>query len=105
MDAFCTIITANYYPRALALYKSIRRFDPDLTLQVLVADDQPVSKPAFDQIKLVYAKDLHGYNLTEALYRRYAHINIDLFRWSMKVFLPVWENGFSRIPLIAMLCE
>ena len=44
--SFCTIITANYFPFALALYKSIRKFNPEIQFYILIADNHPVDVPA-----------------------------------------------------------
>ncbi|HET6994741.1 MAG TPA: hypothetical protein VFI06_07155 [Chitinophagaceae bacterium] len=99
--SFCTIITADHYPRALALYKSIIQFDPGILLHVLIADNNSlpndVTPPA--GMKIMTVSQLNGYSLTESLYRKYAHIEMDFFRWSLKpVFISyLLENGFEKL--------
>src|SRR5204863_8012113 len=100
-NTFCTIITADYYPRALALYKSIKKYDPDAVLHVLVADNQPVTAnyPIADGIRIIPLSNLSGYSLVDDLYRKYAHINMDFFRWSLKpLFISyLLEKGTEKL--------
>ena len=100
-NTFCTIITAGYYPKALALYKSIQQFNPDIDLKVLIADDKPidVNFPVPTRIKIIPVSDLYGYSLVNDLYKKYAHIEMDFFRWSLKpVFISyLLENGFDKV--------
>ena len=86
MSTFCTIITANYFPKALALYKSVIKFDHKAKLYVLVATDRPPTPliTPHEGIKIVYVNGLRNYPLVEELYKKYAHIDIDSFRWSLK---------------------
>jgi len=100
-NAFSTIITAGYFPRALALYKSIKKFDPSIVLHVLVTDNKPIdgnlSIPA--GIRIIPVSDLSGYSLVDDLFRKYAHINMDQFRWSLKsIFISyLLEKGGDKI--------
>ena len=101
MNTFCTIITADYFPKALALFSSIRQFDADMELQVLVTDNEQIEErfPVPPGIHLVRITELNGYSLVDALYKKYAHIEMDFFRWSMKpLFISyLLENGFDKI--------
>ena len=100
MQTFCTIITADYFPRALALYKSIEKYNTSVELQVLIADDKSLHENInADKIKIRTVKELVGFPLVNELYKKYAHINIDNFRWSMKPVFASWllTNGFSKI--------
>jgi len=98
---FCTIITADYFPCALALFKSIKKFDPDILLHVLVADNKPLPAGATIPagMKIMTAQKLSGYSLVDSLYKKYAHIEMDFFRWSLKpVFISyLLEHGFERL--------
>ena len=98
---FCTIITADYYPFALALYKSIQKFDPDILLHVLVADNKPLPANAIPPpaMRMMMARDLSGYSLVDSLYKKYAHIEMDFFRWSLKpVFISyLLEHGYEKL--------
>jgi hypothetical protein len=101
MQAFCTIITADYFPRALALYKSIAAYDEQAELHVLVADNKPVHdiSKQYPFIKLIPVSSLSHYYLVDELYKKYAHINLDFFRWSLKpVFISyLLENGINKL--------
>ncbi len=98
MQAFCTIITADHFPKALALFRSIRKFDDSVELHVLVADDHPVAQVPTG-MRIFSPEALMEYPLVREVHRKYAHINIDNFRWSMKPLFTAWflENGYSRI--------
>jgi hypothetical protein len=101
MQAFCTIITADYFPRALTLYKSIARYDEQVEFHVLVADNKPVHEISnqYPRIKLIPVSSLSNYSLVGDLYKKYAHISLDFFRWSLKpVFISyLLENGVDRV--------
>lgn len=98
---FCTIITADYFPKALTLYKSLQSFDAGIQLQVLIVNnkDVPGSFAMPEGIKLIPVKALAGFSLADDLYRKYAHTNMDFFRWSMKpVFITyLLENKFEKV--------
>jgi hypothetical protein len=100
-NTFSTIITADYYPKALALYKSLKQFNRSVQLQVLVTDNKSVSQtnPLPEGIILVPVSNLAGYSLTNDLYKKYAHNDIDFFRWSLKpVFISyLLEQGFEKV--------
>jgi hypothetical protein len=101
MNTFCTIITADYFPRALALYKSIAKFNPSMELQVLIADGKPVTTipQNLQKLKIRVLAELEQFPLVKELYDKYAHINIDNFRWSMKPVFASWllENGYTKV--------
>lgn len=100
-STFSTIITANYYPRALALYRSIERFDPQATLQVLVADGGIVRphSPVPANLRLLDVEPLLDFSLTRLLFEKYAHTVMDEFRWSMKPVFISWllNQGFDKV--------
>jgi hypothetical protein len=101
MKTFCTIITKNYFPFALALYKSIYKFDNATTLQVLVVDatesDEDID--LYPGISFHSVKDIFNYGLTASIYRKYAYINQDNFRWALKpIFISyLLEYGFNKV--------
>ena len=101
MKTFCTVITADYYPRALALYKSIAVYDAQVELYALIADNKPVPEISRDypNIKLLPVSDLGGFPLVSKLYHKYAHINLDFFRWSLKPLLISFllEKGIEKV--------
>jgi hypothetical protein len=100
-NIFCTIITSDHYPRALALYRSIQKFDADIHLNILIVDQAETghSTPVPANINFIYLKTLQDYPFVNELYSKYAHFDIDAFRWSMKpVFISyLLENGFSKV--------
>jgi hypothetical protein len=101
MNTFCTIITADYYPKALALFKSIRQFNPSMGLQVLITDNKPIAEnfSVPPGIKIIPVSQLSGYSLVNDLYKKYGHIEMNFFRWSMKPVFITWllENGFDKV--------
>lgn len=101
LNTFCTIITANYYPKALTLYTSLQQFDPAVQLQILVSDNQPVpsSFKRLAGISLIPVNNLSGYPLVNDLYTKYAHTDPDFFRWSLKpVFINyLLEQSFEKV--------
>lgn len=101
MQTFCTIITADYFPRALALYESVAKYNAEIELQILVADRKPLPVIAdkFLKIKIRTVEELSDFPLVRDLYKKYAHINIDNFRWSMKPVFASWllENGYDKL--------
>lgn len=100
MNTFCTIITANYFPHALALYKSLKKFDREISLYVLVADREPLTEEHTEAgMKILRAYALEQYPLVEELYNKYAHIRMDFFRWSLKSVLMSYllEKGFEKV--------
>jgi hypothetical protein len=81
---------ADYYPKALTLFKSIRKFNSDISLQVLVADNQPIS-PQFQMpagISVIAAGELNEYPLVYELHRKYAHIHMN---FSMVVKASIYQ--------------
>lgn len=99
MNTFCTIITANYYAYSLALYKSLQKNDPSVLLYVLVVDDEIISSTDQPGMKIVVVKEINHYTLVTDLSKRYAHLDQNFFRWSLK---PIWmsyllELGFTKV--------
>jgi lipopolysaccharide biosynthesis glycosyltransferase len=94
MQSFCTIITADHFAKAAVLCHSIQSYDKDAQLYVLVADE---NKFTYDtestNLKPVPIKLLSGYLMVSELYKKYAHINFDNFRWSLK---PVFASYLLR---------
>lgn len=101
MNTFCTIITANYYPYAAALYKSLRNYNEQVTLHVLIADNKTIDKhlALYPGIKLVTTQELSEDTAITELYSRYAYINIDFFRWAAKplFLLHLLKKGYDKV--------
>jgi hypothetical protein len=100
LNTFCTIITADHYPHALALYKSLKKYDADIVLQVLVSDGGlPAAVQGNGGMHMIPVSILQSYSLTGSLYEKYAHMNMDHFRWSLKPILISYllETGFEKV--------
>lgn len=98
---FCTIITADYYPYAVALYKSLKRYDDSISLQILVTDNNSISNKAIGNagVKIIELDKIKNYSLVSTLENKYAHVDMDFLRWSLKpVFMSyLLENGFDKV--------
>lgn len=101
MRTFCTIITTDYFPYALALFKSLRKYDSEISLHVLIADNKKttVEAAAISGIKLTDANELYDYDILGELFSKYAHTQMDSFRWAVKpVFISyLLENGYDKV--------
>jgi hypothetical protein len=99
-DTFCTIITADFFPKALALYKSVKKFNAGLPLYVLIADNNTISSSYLvpEKMKVIPIDSLSNYSFVSDLHKKYAHHDMDVFRWALKpVFLSyLLENGFEK---------
>lgn len=85
MKSFCTIVTADFFPYCTALLRSLKKFDDRAELYVLVVDVEGLSRVNVPEgIHLVFLHDLKEFELVGQLYDKYAHINYDHFRWSLK---------------------
>lgn len=101
MNTFCTIITKNYLPYAIALYKSLRRFSKDVQLQVLIVDGNIAGNEltCYHGITVFTTEQLMNFHVAASLYKKYAHTSVNNFRWSMKpVFmLYLLEHGYDKV--------
>jgi hypothetical protein len=102
MNTFCTIITKNYYPYTKALFKSLKSFDAQVTLQVLICDGQPGDKSPLESIaglRIFYPGDLTAIPLVSSVYKKYAHTDLNFFRWSLKPILLTYllERDYSKV--------
>lgn len=103
-EGFCTIITADYAPFALALYDSIIRFDPNKILALFITsgelDDQLKAEMEMRENLLIYREDTFQNNkLALSLKTKYALTNSDAYRWSMKPVMMEFllKKQFERI--------
>jgi len=100
MRTFCTIISSNYFPYALTLYKSLIRFHTDEKLMVLVCDEGRIDPDPGDYagIRIFRANELYSSGRTDLLYHKYGG-NPDAFRWSLKpLFIRyLLETGFEKV--------
>lgn len=101
MKTFCTVITKDYLPYAIALYKSLRKFDPTMQLQVLVVDGDIAAEriATYPGMKIIPVSEMMNFSLTRSLYKKYAHTSADNFRWSLKpVFIRyLLTKSFTKV--------
>jgi len=100
METFCTIITSDYLPKALVLYKSLWEYNKNVTLQVLVADNNPVPaiSSAFTGINIIDLNSLSANPLLKRIYEKYAYPYIDHFRWALKpILLSYLIERFNKV--------
>ena len=100
MNTFSTIITADYFPKAVVLYKSLKSFDKNVLLNILIADTKEINPQINSEgIKLSSIKQLVNHSLVKELYEKYAHINLDYFRWSLKSVFTNYllQSGYDKI--------
>ncbi len=97
MQTFCTIVTADHLPYARVLYASLRRFEPSIQIHVLITDDGDYE--SFDGFKCISAPAISTNRSFSDLRRKYAHTNMDYFRWSLKPVLISYllEKGFEKV--------
>jgi glycosyltransferase involved in cell wall biosynthesis/radical SAM superfamily enzyme YgiQ (UPF0313 family) len=81
---FCTVITKNYYPYALTLFKSIEKFDANIVLHVLISDSNDKIESPFPNLKFYSLTDLRNEKMSTLLFEKYFLSDHDAFRWSMK---------------------
>jgi hypothetical protein len=101
MQCFCTIITADYFPKAIVLYKSLQEHNKNITLQILIADTNTVTS-ASRILPGITKTDLTSFATDpffKSIYEKYAHTDIDSFRWALKpLFLRhLLEKKFNKV--------
>lgn len=83
---FCTIITRSHMAWALALFDSLRQYDPDMPFAILVTDEDGSTRAkvaAVKGVELITLHDLAYMPLGRGIAERYARQSDEL-RWSMK---------------------
>lgn len=101
MRTVCTIITSNYFPYALTLYRSLIRFNPDETLKVLVVD-AGIPLPdltAYPGISVISATDIYQQQHADTMFSRYGSNDTDALRWGLKPVLiaNLLQKGYSKV--------
>src|SRR5688572_9632029 len=101
MNTFCTIITADYFPYAVALFKSLRKYNSEISLHILIADNKKatIESVPIPGVRLIEAQELYDYDILGELFSKYAHTQMDSFRWAAKPVLISYllENGFGKV--------
>jgi hypothetical protein len=97
MKTFCTIITADYLPFAKVLHTSIKKYVPDISLQVLVVGETNFQS---SENFFIYTTDaVITSPVAKGIFKKYAHTNPSQFRWALKpVFISyLLEKGFDKV--------
>ena len=103
MYNFCTIITANYFPYALALCDSLLSQEKEVMLFVFVSD-KPLEANQLIMAKdkpitIIYSPELNNSSeIGQKLAEKYQHVNQDAYRWCMKPILLTYllKKGLDR---------
>ena len=90
MRTFCTIITSDYFPYAITLYRSILELHPEETLCILVCDEGKITldQEKFPNVQLHRFNDIFKEYKADELIVKYRN-DKDALRWSLK---PVYIN-------------
>ncbi len=102
-NCFCTIITYNFLPWALALYDSIKEQDKSIKLYVLVADESNPKIPEefySSNIQLLTLEQLTHRPLAQVIMKKYEHKDKDRIRWAMKgelISLLMEQNEYNKV--------
>lgn len=100
MKTFCTIITSNYLPYAVTLFRSLRQHVDKASLYVLITDngDHDYSILPEAGVHLLQISQIRKFGPTDALMNKYQH-RPDALRWSMKPVLIHYllEQGYDKV--------
>ena len=104
----CTVSTLDYVPKALALFRSLKRYDP--AAQFLVVVTNASSKSDFDQFDIskvpgLILSTLHNFeenDEVQLLARRYSPSS-DAFRWSIKPQIMLYLHNFLEAQKVIFL--
>ncbi len=103
MKTFCTICSGNYLSYGLALYESLLKFDKNVSLNILISDNQEYLSNythPFPNLKFYFTEDLCDTGYGKQLYEKYFSNDINCFRWSMKsVFIKylLQKQNFDKV--------
>lgn len=98
MRTFCTIITGNYLPYALALYDSIRAYDEEVELKVLVSDVKVHEADLPPKVELHFFPIVCVDGIGKRVKDKYQETYHDAFRWSMKpVYMDYLLNSYEQV--------
>ncbi len=99
MNTFCTIVTPDYLPMALALYDSILAHG-DAALHILVSSFREDEPEMPEGVSLSYVDDLLSYGNSGKIYEKYYDSDSDAFRWSMKpefIMYLIEKKGIKKV--------
>ena len=99
MNTFCTIVTPDYLPMALALYDSLRE-NGDASLHILVSSHEDSEYDVPEGVHIHNINDLMGFGNTAKLFEKYYKTDGNAFRWSVKpeyVSYLIKEKGYGKV--------
>lgn len=102
MQAFCTIITSNYFAYAATLYRSLIRFNPSARLYILVVDDKFAMPEYIEQMKsitVLTASQIYKEPYADTIFSKYGIENPDALRWALKpvLMMMLLKQGISKL--------
>lgn len=87
-SCFCTIITRNYLPYAKALLLSLRKFNANIELVVLISDFKELDQANLPAgLKIIFYNELSSSGVGAEILTKYHQQEHDAYRWSMKPVL------------------
>lgn len=100
MQSFCTIITPDFFPFAKSLFYSLKKFDNNVTLHVLVVNDKKeieINENIFPGMKLHSVHEIISEPVVATIVKKYG-FKADSVRWSMKpVFLLCLLKQYQQV--------
>ena len=100
---FCTIITSNYLPYALNLLNSIRDYDQDVHVNILISDSSRLefdAKTPDSESFFKFPEDVTSEGIGLKIMDKYRDLHHDTFRWSCKsIFINhlILECGYKKV--------
>lgn len=96
MQTFCTITTSAYLPYTKVLFASLRKFNPEITLQVLVTDKE--GHESSGNFIIQPLQELEDTPSFKKIAQKYAHTNPHEFRWALKpVFITYLLSSYEKV--------
>ncbi|MEI9807420.1 MAG: hypothetical protein WDO16_05795 [Bacteroidota bacterium] len=86
MNAFCTIVSADYIGFAKTLYASLKEYDPDARLFVLISSfDKTPDTPDTPGIRWMNLPDVLASHMAKKIVDKYLHTTSgNELRWALK---------------------
>ena len=87
-QTFCTISSYSFMPYVLSLHDSLKQFNPDIHLHVMISDpvsDEDLKRYHKDNLFVTSYQVLCEDGMGKAICDKYAQQDQNLFRWAMKI--------------------
>ena len=99
MRTFCTIISPDYFPYALTLYKSLADLNANEHLHILLTEKNgQLTSGKHPSIHITSIEEILEFAPAKKIYERYAETD-DKFRWALKPVFILWllERGYDKV--------